>query len=83
MTCAAIPVFQRANVGGELLKKIMTQSYDPRDLPVEQKSGATIGMSMTEKQGGSDVRANTTMAVPVSASQTGSGNAYHLTGHKV
>lgn len=83
MTCAAIPVFQRANQGGELLKKIMTQQYDPRNLPVEQKTGATIGMSMTEKQGGSDVRANTTMAVPVVSGEVGQGKAYHLTGHKV
>jgi putative acyl-CoA dehydrogenase len=83
MTCAAIPVLQRANLGGELLNKIMAQNYDPRDLPVEQKTGATVGMSMTEKQGGSDVRANTTVAVPVDANKVGPGSSYHLTGHKV
>ncbi len=36
--------------------KIVTRDYDPRDLPVEQKRGALVGMGMTEKQGGSDVR---------------------------
>ena len=39
--------------------------YDSRDIPVQEKLGATIGMSMTEKQGGSDVRANTTVARPL------------------
>lgn len=38
--------------------------YDYRDVPIAQKRGITIGMSMTERQGGSDVRANTTVAVP-------------------
>lgn len=65
--------------------------YDPRDLPIEKKfegyngiqGAATLGMSMTEKQGGSDVRANTTFASPISKSKTGHGNAYLLNGHKV
>ena len=47
---------------------------------VAEKDGATIGMAMTEKQGGSDVRANTTTATPVD--QRGSGKEYKLTGHK-
>ncbi|KNC55860.1 acyl-CoA dehydrogenase domain-containing protein [Thecamonas trahens ATCC 50062] len=42
--------------------------YDGRDVPANQKPGVTLGMSMTEKQGGSDVRANTTLATPVSGS---------------
>ncbi|KJE92839.1 acyl-CoA dehydrogenase [Capsaspora owczarzaki ATCC 30864] len=46
------------------------------------KRGATIGMAMTEKQGGSDVRANTTIARPVNPSQTGPGSEYLLWGHK-
>jgi putative acyl-CoA dehydrogenase len=44
------------------LPKILSRDYDPRSLPVEQKRGALVGMGMTEKQGGTDVRANTTRA---------------------
>ncbi|HET6397160.1 MAG TPA: acyl-CoA dehydrogenase family protein, partial [Pseudoxanthomonas sp.] len=50
--------------------------YDPRDLPIDGKAGITVGMGMTEKQGGSDVRANTTTATPA-----GDGG-YALVGHK-
>ena len=55
---------------------ILSARYDPDFVPVEEKSGVTIGMAMTEKQGGSDVRANTTRAV---ADGT---DGYRLTGHK-
>ena len=57
-------------------------TYDARDIPVSEKSSATLGMSMTEKQGGSDVRANTTTARPCSASSSGNGEEFLLTGHK-
>ena len=43
---------------------VMSRSYDGRSIPAAEKAGLTIGMAMTEKQGGSDVRANTTRAVP-------------------
>ena len=56
--------------------RVKASSYDSRMIPADEKSGVTIGMAMTEKQGGSDVRANTTRAVP-----DGDG-AYLLTGHK-
>lgn len=56
--------------------RVVAQSYDPRFIPAVEKTGVTIGMAMTEKQGGSDVRANTTRAEP-----TGDG-FYSLTGHK-
>ncbi|MDQ1370409.1 MAG: putative acyl-CoA dehydrogenase [Acidimicrobiaceae bacterium] len=49
--------------------------YDPSPRPAADKAGALAGMAMTEKQGGSDVRANTTVAVAA-------GGAYRLTGHK-
>jgi putative acyl-CoA dehydrogenase len=62
------------------LPKVLSRSYDPRNLPIEQKTGATIGMAMTEKQGGTDVRANTTRAFAVGAG--GPGQAYELVGHK-
>ena len=62
------------------LPKVLSRQYDPRNLPMEQKTGVTIGMAMTEKQGGTDVRANTTRAVAVAAA--GPGQAYELVGHK-
>jgi len=52
------------------------RDYDPRTLPVTDKRAALLGMGMTEKQGGSDVRANLTRAVPA-----GDG-AWRITGHK-
>ncbi len=55
--------------------KIAAGGYDPTDAHVEQKTHATLGMAMTEKQGGSDVRANITTATP-------EGAAYRLNGHK-
>jgi putative acyl-CoA dehydrogenase len=60
--------------------RVLSTAYDPRPLPAASKQGATIGMAMTEKQGGSDVRANTTRARPLGRS--GPGEAYELTGHK-
>src|SRR5207247_2981749 len=50
--------------------------YDPRFVPAAEKDGALCGMAMTEKQGGSDVWANTTRADPVG------GETYEITGHK-
>jgi putative acyl-CoA dehydrogenase len=59
---------------------ILSREYDPHLAPLDRKRGALVGMAMTEKQGGSDVRANTTRAVPVD--RAGPGEAYALTGHK-
>src|SRR5262245_38934043 len=58
-----------------LMPKIASRSYDPRFLPWWKKTGITLGMGMTEKQGGTDVRANTTRAEPA-------GDHYRITGHK-
>src|SRR5258705_2349729 len=58
------------------LPKIIARKYDAASRPSSEKQGVTIGMAMTEKQGGSDVRANTTRA-----DATGDGS-YRLTGHK-
>ncbi|MEX1662946.1 acyl-CoA dehydrogenase family protein [Thioclava sp. 15-R06ZXC-3] len=55
--------------------KLTTRRYDPSLRPVREKLGVTLGMAMTEKQGGSDVRANTTRAEPA-------GDHWRLTGHK-
>ena len=76
MTYASVPVLRR--YASEWEPRILSRAYDARFLPAAQKTGATIGMAMTEKQGGSDVRANITRAEPISG---GSGE-YLLTGHK-
>jgi putative acyl-CoA dehydrogenase len=60
--------------------KVLAEDYDPRPVPVGEKTHATIGMALTEKQGGSDLRANSTRAVPVNGG--GPGGEYRLTGHK-
>src|SRR5438874_1195832 len=57
--------------------KILSSVYDPRFRPMQEKSGVLLGMGMTEKQGGSDVRANTTQA-----EQIGKSREYLITGHK-
>ena len=77
MTHAAVPVLRREPALREWADKAAAPSYDARDLPVARKSGITLGMGMTEKQGGSDVRANATVATPLA----GEGE-YSLVGHK-
>ncbi len=82
MTYAAIPVLtNNAGAPAGFLDKALSTNYDARDVPWPDKTGVTVGMFMTEKQGGSDVRANTTRATP-HGSASGPGAAYHLTGHK-
>jgi putative acyl-CoA dehydrogenase len=81
MTFASVPcVRMQPDLAEQWLPKITARVYDPRNVPVDQKAGVTIGMAMTEKQGGSDVRANTTRAIPVGAE--GPGKPYELVGHK-
>ena len=66
MTFAAVPALRTTPALASVwLPKITARVYDPRNLPDAQKQGLTIGMAMTEKQGGSDVRANTTRAYPL------------------
>jgi putative acyl-CoA dehydrogenase len=77
MTYSAFPALQRQpDLMDDWAPRIVSREYDARMRPAAEKRGALIGMGMTEKQGGSDVRANTTRAEPL-----GSG-AYALTGHK-
>ncbi len=83
MTYAVYPVLKKQAgsspwIRDAWLPKIVSTQYDSRFLPVAQKTSALIGMGMTEKQGGSDVRANTTRATCIS----GSSNEYRITGHK-
>jgi len=82
MTAAAIPALRGMEGYDEWASKLTMNTYDFRDVPISEKEGITAGMSMTEKQGGSDVRSNTTIASPVDARDTGNGRAYALTGHK-
>jgi len=58
-----------------LMPKIGSRDYDPSFRPWPQKSGMTVGMGMTEKQGGTDVRRNSTRADPA-------GDHHRITGHK-
>ncbi|MGV9860204.1 acyl-CoA dehydrogenase family protein [Gordonia sp. NPDC003425] len=79
MTHAVIPSLElQPDVAAQWVPKALSRSYSP-DLGAD-KASAIFGMSMTEKQGGSDVRANTTVARPVGAG--GPGAEYLLTGHK-
>ena len=77
MTYASIPSLEHNEfLKKEWIPKIIRAEYDARFLPAEQKTSLMIGMAMTEKQGGSDVRTNETKAVRAQ------GDEYELTGHK-
>ena len=77
MTFASVAALRRQpDLAERWLPKITATIYDPRNIPAEQKQGLTVGMAMTEKQGGSDVRANSTRAIPESD------GSYRLVGHK-
>jgi putative acyl-CoA dehydrogenase len=81
MTYASVPVLTRHAAdlpvaAGPWLPTVLATDYDPRALPIGQKRSALIGMGMTERQGGSDLRANLTRAVPDAE------GAWTITGHK-
>jgi putative acyl-CoA dehydrogenase len=82
MTYAAVPALRAAPgaaaLAAEWLPRLTTTAYDPGLRPPDTKAGCLAGMGMTEKQGGSDVRASTTTAVPAGADA----GCYALTGHK-
>ncbi len=76
MTFASIPVFAHApGLEAAWRGKVLAAAYDASTAPVARKAGATIGMAMTEKQGGSDLRMVSTLARP-------DGEGFRLTGHK-
>ncbi|HET9472079.1 MAG TPA: acyl-CoA dehydrogenase family protein, partial [Usitatibacter sp.] len=76
MTFASIPIFDHApGLARDWRPKVLADAYDPRPAPLAAKAGVTIGMAMTEKQGGSDLRQVATVALP-------DGDAWRLTGHK-
>jgi putative acyl-CoA dehydrogenase len=81
MSYAVTPALRgNAAVFGDWFGKLSNTAYDPRLVPFTQKAGLTMGMGMTEKQGGSDVRANTTRAE--FADHTPWGRRFTLVGHK-
>ena len=76
MTRASVAALSaEPSLSASLLPKLLSREYDPSFRPWPQKAAITLGMGMTEKQGGTDVRANTTRATP-------DGEAYRITGHK-
>jgi putative acyl-CoA dehydrogenase len=81
MTYSVIPALRKQpELAAEWEPRFTSLDYDPRFIPAPSKRGALSGMAMTEKQGGSDVRANSTRAVPVNGG--GPGGEYVITGHK-
>ena len=80
MAYASIPLLRSQPEFAEFARAVAANGYDPADVPIEQKSAATIGYFMTEKHGGSDLRANVTVARPVG--KRGPGERYLVNGHK-
>jgi putative acyl-CoA dehydrogenase len=81
MTYSAIPAIRKQpELAEEWEPRFLSLDYDERSMPADRKSGALCGMAMTEKQGGSDVRANTTAARPLNGG--GPGAEYEIVGHK-
>jgi len=81
MTFAVIPSLRlQPELAAEWEPLALSSVYDCRSMPASNKAGVLFGMGMTERQGGSDVRANTTLAEPVAGG--GRGKEYLLTGHK-
>jgi putative acyl-CoA dehydrogenase len=81
MTYSVIPAIRhQPELAEEWEPRWTSSAYDPRNVPAPEKPGALAGMGMTEKQGGSDVRANTTVARPLNGG--GAGAEYEITGHK-
>jgi len=77
MSFAAVRVLRTdPGLAAEWEPKLLASDYDPRPLPISSKRAVTIGMAMTERQGGSDLRANSTQAAPLG------GGEYELNGHK-
>ena len=81
MTFAAVPALRATQaIADEWIPRLTARGYDGALKPASEKPGAICGMAMTEKQGGSDVRANTTVATPLNGG--GEGAEYQLVGHK-
>jgi len=77
MTYGSVPTLRLSpKVASAWLPKILAPRYDPRFVPIGDKTGALVGMGLTENQGGSDLRTNTTRAKP------GADGSFRLHGHK-
>lgn len=77
MTYAVVPALRiEPAVAAEWIPRVTAEAYDSRFIPVSEKRAATMGMAMTEKQGGSDLRANSTRA------ERQTDGSYRLAGHK-
>jgi putative acyl-CoA dehydrogenase len=82
MTHAAVPALRQAPALRAWADKVASCRYDAGDVAIDAKPGVTLGMGMTEKQGGSDVRANRTTATPLADGDAVGADAYALHGHK-
>jgi putative acyl-CoA dehydrogenase len=81
MTYGAVPTLRHnAALATEWLPRIFAETYDPNCRPASEKQGALVGMAMTENQGGSDLRSNTTRAAP--AGQEGGRRFFRISGRK-
>ena len=81
MTYSVVPALRKQpELAEEWEPRILSDVYDPRQIAASEKEGSLFGMGMTEKQGGSDVRANTTVGRPINGG--GAGAEYEITGHK-
>jgi putative acyl-CoA dehydrogenase len=81
MSYGVVPALKhQGDLAAEWLPRLYSRRYDPRFLPAAQKTGALMGMGLTEKQGGSDLRATETRATPLGSG--GPGQPYRLVGHK-
>ena len=81
MTYGVVPALRRqADIADAMLPKIYSRHYDRRFVPIADKTSMLMGMGLTEKQGGSDLRANETRATPLG--NGGPGQPYRIVGHK-
>jgi putative acyl-CoA dehydrogenase len=80
MAYAAVPMLRAIPELAPYAERVVRHDYDAAYAPVETKRAATVGYAMTEKQGGSDLRANVTVARPLG--RRGAGEGYRLDGHK-
>ena len=82
MTYSAVPALRlQPDLAAVWEPFILSTRYDPASAPMQRKTGGTVGMTLTEKQAGSDLRATQTLARPAT-SRRGPGEAYLLDGHK-
>lgn len=81
ITYGIVPMLRKhSDIAGNWEPLMLSTEYDPRPIPHWEKKGISIAFTSTEKQGGSDIRRNSTLAAPTG--QRGPGNEYVLTGHK-